>query len=171
MSIVTKCLNEWNATIEALGHGNQSLLIRKYGTTLENFLLYPTVSYTKNKDFLQSFRTEFQSFVKKNATPIKQGNKYEVKYYAEVEKIIERTPNNIMRFKNFHIWTNKHVKSYLENYKAYIWILRVYKLKEPVFLERSRGLRYANTLEEVSLEGMEPVLTDSEFNKILDNIK
>ena len=27
---ITKCLNEWNATIEALGQGKQSILIRKY---------------------------------------------------------------------------------------------------------------------------------------------
>ena len=45
----TKCLNEWNATIEALGNGKQSVLIRKYGTSLKGFLLYPTVSYA-NKD-------------------------------------------------------------------------------------------------------------------------
>ncbi len=29
----TKCLNEWNATIEALGQGKQTILIRKYNTT------------------------------------------------------------------------------------------------------------------------------------------
>ena len=29
MSGITKCLNEWNATIEALGQGKQTILIRK----------------------------------------------------------------------------------------------------------------------------------------------
>lgn len=29
MTEITKCLNEWNATIEALGCGKQSILIRK----------------------------------------------------------------------------------------------------------------------------------------------
>jgi hypothetical protein len=51
-----------------------------------------------------------------------------------------------------------------------VWILRVYKLKEPVMAERTRGLRYANLLEEVSLEGIKPVLSDSEFNAIVQEI-
>lgn len=38
----TKCLNEWNATIEALGQGKQTILIRKYDTTLKEFLFFPT---------------------------------------------------------------------------------------------------------------------------------
>lgn len=33
MTEITKCINEWNATIEALGQGKQTILIRKYGTT------------------------------------------------------------------------------------------------------------------------------------------
>ena len=28
MSEITKCLNEWNATLEALGQGKQTILIR-----------------------------------------------------------------------------------------------------------------------------------------------
>ncbi len=29
MTEISKCLNEWNATIEALGQGKQTILIRK----------------------------------------------------------------------------------------------------------------------------------------------
>lgn len=36
--------------------------------------------------------------------------------------------------------------------------------------ERTRGMRYANLLEPVSLDGTKPVLSDSDFNKILDKI-
>ena len=50
---------------------------------------------------------------------------------------------------------------------AYIWILRVYELKEPYWAEPTPGaLRYANLKEEVSLKGMEPVLNDTEFVKL-----
>ena len=52
MMEITKCLNEWNATIEALGQGKQTILIRKYGTTLNKFLLYPTNSYANKDDVL-----------------------------------------------------------------------------------------------------------------------
>ena len=55
MSEITKCINEWNATIEALGQGKQTILIRKYNTTLKEFLLYPTVSYANKDNVLDSF--------------------------------------------------------------------------------------------------------------------
>lgn len=69
MTEITKCLNEWNATIESLGTGKQTILIRKYQTTLDEFLLYPTVSYANKDDILDSFDKEYQTFVKKNLLP------------------------------------------------------------------------------------------------------
>ena len=57
LSEITKCLNDWNATVEALGQGKQTILIRNTGTTLKEFLLYPTVSYANKDDYLDSFKT------------------------------------------------------------------------------------------------------------------
>ena len=37
--------------------------------------------------------------------------------------------------------------------------------------ERTRGIKYANLLEEVSLEGIKPVLSDYDFSKIIKDIK
>lgn len=52
MEAITKCLNEWNATLESLGQGKQTILIRKYNTSADKFLLYPTTSYANKDDFL-----------------------------------------------------------------------------------------------------------------------
>lgn len=171
MNKITKCLNEWNATIEALGQGKQTILIRKYGTNIDKFLLYPTTSYALKDDYLDSFGTEYNIFVAENALPKREGNKTEVKYYAEVEKVIEKPSQRIGSLNKYHIWTKEHVKSYLGNQKAFVWILRVYKLKEPVMAERTMGMRYANLKEEVSLDGIKPVLSDIAFNKITTKIK
>ena len=65
MTEITKCLNEWNATIEALGCGKQSILIRKYSTTLNEFLLYPTVSYANKDNYLDSFKMRILILLKK----------------------------------------------------------------------------------------------------------
>lgn len=170
MTIITKCLNEWNATIEALGEGKQTILIRKYSTSINEFIFYPTTSYALHDDFTKNFKTEYQSFVKENSLPRKEGKKSEVKYVAKVEKVLEKPNNKIGGLNKYHIWTNEHVKAYLRHKKAYIWILRVYKLKRPVMSERTSGLRYANLLEGVSLEGIKPVLSDSEFFKVLNDI-
>ena len=72
---ITKCINEWNATIEALGQGKQTILIRKYATTLNEFLLYPTVSYANKENILDSFQDK--QFVKNNLLPM-EDNGYEV---------------------------------------------------------------------------------------------
>lgn len=167
MTEITKCLNEWNATIESLGQGKQTILIRKYGTTLKEFLLYPTVSYALKDDVLDSFQD--QDFVKSNLLPKGEDGTYEIKYYATVEGVIEKPSSRIGTFNKFHIWTRDHVKDYLGRKPAQIWILRVYELDEPQMLKRNRGMRYANVDRPVKLEG-KPVLSDKEFNKLKKEI-
>ncbi|AUB58812.1 restriction endonuclease [Methanobacterium sp. MZ-A1] len=171
MAQITKCLNEWNATVEALGQGKQTILIRNYNTTLPNFILYPTVSYALKDNYLESFQPKYRDFVEENALPLKENSKFLVKYFAKVEKVIEKPVSRVGSLKNYYIWTSEHVKSYMNTPKAKVWILRVYELKEPVMAERTRGMRYANLLEPVSLEGIKPVLTDSEFLKTVREIQ
>ena len=167
MTEITKCINEWNATIEALGQGKQTVLIRKYNTNLKEFLLYPTVSYANKDDVLESFQDK--EFVKDNLLPNGENRTYEVKYYAKVEEVIEKSSARIGAFNKFHIWTREHVKNYLGKTSAKIWILRVYKLNQPQKLKRSNGMLYANVDKPVKLEGT-PVLSDAEFNKLKDEI-
>lgn len=167
---ITKCLNEWNATVEALGQGKQTILIRNYGTNVPEFLLYPTVSYTNKDNFLDSFKEDFKGFAEENSLPKAEGNNKKVKYFAKVEEIIEKSSQGIGTLKPYHIWTNEHVKSYLNKSKAYIWILRVYKLETPVMSRTNGGVKYANLLKPVSLEGSKPVLNDSEFSKTVAEI-
>lgn len=170
MQSTHKCLKEWNATIEALGQGKQTILIRNYKTTVIEFLLYPTVSYALKDDYLESFQTKYQDFVKSNSLPDKKGDKVRIKYFATLEKIIEKPVSGIPSDKHY-IWTKNHVKNYMNGKTAFIWVLRVYTLKEPYWAEPTRGaIRYANLKEEVSLEGIEPVLSDSEFAEIVKKI-
>ena len=167
MTEITKCINEWNATIEALGQGKQSILIRKYNTTLKEFLLYPTVSYANKDDVLDSFQDK--EFVKDNLLPNGDAKNYEVKYYAKIEDVIEKPSTRIGAFNKFHIWTRDHVKNYLGRKPAKIWILRVYKLNNPQKHTRTNGMLYANVEKPVKLDG-EPVLSDNEFNKLKKRI-
>lgn len=170
MKLTHKCLKEWNATIEALGQGKQTILIRNYKTNVTKFLLYPTVSYALKDDYLDSFQDKYHDFVKHNALPEKKGDKVLIKYYATVEEIIEKPVSRIPPASNY-IWTRDHVKSYMKGRSAYVWVLRVYKLSEPYWAPPTPGaIRYANLKEEVSLEGMEPVLSDSEFHNLFERV-
>ena len=169
MSETTKCINEWNATIEALGTGKQTILIRKYDTTQKEFLLYPTISYANKDNVLDSFQEEYKNFVKDNLLPNGENRTYEVKYYAEVDEVIEKPSTRIGAFNKFHIWTRDHVKNYLGRNPAKIWILRVYELDEPQALKRSNGMLYANVEKAVKLEG-KAVLSDNEFSSLKEDI-
>ena len=169
MSETTKCINEWNATIEALGTGKQSILIRKYDTTQKEFLLYPTISYANKDDVLDSFQDEYKDFVRDNLLPDGENRTYEVKYFAKVDEVIEKSSSRIGAFNKFHIWTRDHVKNYLGRNPAKIWILRVYELDEPQALKRSNGMLYANVEKVVKLEG-KAVLSDNEFGSLKEDI-
>ena len=171
MSKIRKCLNEWNATVEALGQGKQTILIRNYGTNVPEFLLYPTVSYANKDNFLDSFKEDLKRFAEENNLPKTEGKNKEVKYFAKVEEIVEKSSQRIGTLKPYHIWTNEHVKSYLKKNKTYVWILRVYELESPVLSQTNGGIKYANFKEEVSLEGIKPVINDKDFNKLLKDIK
>ena len=101
--------------------------------------------------------------------PIGENRTYEVKYYATVEGVIDKSSTRIGAFNKFHIWTRDHVKNYLGGKKAKIWILRVYKLDKPQICKRSNGMIFANVDKHVNLKG-KPVIADKEFNKLKEEI-
>lgn len=170
MKATHKCLKEWNATIEALGIGKQTILIRNYSTTLKGFLLYPTVTYSSKENYLDSFQEQFQDFVDKNALPKKKDDKILIKFFCSLEKIIEM-PVSMIPSDDYYIWTEEHVKEYITGKTAFIWVLRVYYLKEPHWAEIRGGIKYTNLKDDVSLGGIHPVLSNSEFSKILGELK
>ena len=170
MKKITKCLNDWNAIIEALGQGKQTILIRTYDTSLKEFLLFPTTSYAFDQNIEDSFKEEYRDFAKENLLPKMNEGEFEIKYYAKVEKILKNIPN-INYFEKYHIWETSHVNDYIRRKRPYVWVLRVYEIEEPVLLKRSKGIRYSNVNKEVSLENLKSVISDEEFEEIFSNLK
>jgi restriction system protein len=170
MQKVNRCLKEWNSTVEALGHGKQTFLIRSYDTALEGFFLYPTGSYSIRKGYLDAFKEDYYNFVEENSLPRKKGKQTEIKYYADVVKIIKKPNLSINRLLKYHIWTNEHVRDYLKNSQGYIWLLRVHKLKRPFYADESKAIRYVKLKRGVSTDGMIPVINDDDFNKVYSKI-
>ncbi len=157
--------------VEALGKGEQTILIRRYPTTLKEFLLYPTISYTNNEEFLNSFKMAYRDFAEENSLPNSKGKKFEIKYYAKVENVIKKTPESVNDINRFHIWDKKHVNTYIHGKIPYVWVLRIYKINNPEFLTRTGGMRYANVNKEVDIDNLTPVISDKDFNKIFCELK
>jgi len=86
-----------------------------------------------------------------------KNNKVLVKYYAKVVDVLEKPKNQMGRIKKYHIWASEHVRSYIPQ-KAHIWILRVYKLRKPVYTGRTKGMVYANTLTPIDVSGAKAVI-------------
>ncbi len=106
-----------------------------------------------------------------NALPDKSDDKVLIKYYVTLENIIEKPVSRIPSDK-YYIWTRDHVKNYMSGKTAFIWILRVYNLREPYWAEPTPGaIRYANLKGNVSLEGMEPVLSGTDFDSMCNGLK
>jgi len=115
------------------------------------------------KNYLESFQGKHKQFVKENSHPDKKGDDVLIKYFASLEEILEIPKSKIPSDKKY-IWTKDHVKSYMTGKKLFAYVLRVYSLKETYWAEPKPGaLRYVNLRQNVSLDGMQPVLSDSEF--------
>lgn len=165
-----KSLKEWNAIIEALGQGKQSIIIRKYNPAHKGLFLYPTFSYAK-KDIFKMFKGECIDFVDNNLLPKIEKNKVEIKYLAKIDNVIDVDPLVVKKFNNYHIWAEKHVKDYVGRKKAKIWVLRVYKMNKPFMAKPNRGLLYANLTQDLDLDNSEPVLSDEKFYSLLNELQ
>ena len=171
MKEINNCLKEWNATIEALGNGYQTILIRTYTTKKKDFLLYPTSNYTYTKGYIKNFQDRYHSFIEKNALPNKEEKKTQIKYFASVEDIMTIYPSRINSIKDHIIWDTTHVKRYLRGKKGFLWLLRIYKLNEPHMADPTPGaIRYANLNEKVQISNLKPILSDKEFIKKAEEI-
>jgi|BioPla2DNA2_1021312.scaffolds.fasta_scaffold63976_2 hypothetical protein len=163
-----QCVKEWKATIEALGQGKQSIFLRVYPTNKNGFLLYPTTNYAIKDDYLQGFKTNHHEFVESNS---KSGSGIEIKYYADCVDVMQVSLNKISKLDKFYIWTKDHVKSYINNRKAYVWLLRVYELENPEMVTMATGQIYAKVNKNIDLTNMKPVLSDEKFNETVEKIK
>lgn len=170
METIEKGFKEWNAVVEALGKGIQTIVIRKPKTHNELFLLYPTIFYATKDNFLVNFQKKYRNFVSDNALPKKMNNKTEIKYFAKVHQIIEASKPSIKRLKDYYIWDPRHIESYLEK-TGNIWILRVYELESPVMVTRKNGITFSNISEKLTTAGSKQVLSDKEFKKTVKEIE
>ena len=167
MNVCNKCLKVGNPIVEALGAGIQTVMIRTYKPSPvgKQFVLFPT-SFYKNLKTDYVFKDEFLDFVNNNIIPYNEDSMTEIKYYATVEYVIEDKNIPLSYLNDFHVWTDMHVYDYLGEKPIFIWLLRVYKLKKPVFRGNAKGNVYANLKEGISLDGIKPVISDDEFKEI-----
>jgi hypothetical protein len=188
-------LKEWGIVCRALEEGRQVLLLRKGGILEyrqgfemkhESFWLYPTLEH-QSREFIQPDYLEKMDDILTGSL-----SKYvTIRSYARVERIYEIKNKSILpMLRRYHIWNDKYVQmriDYNPTKPLNALLLRVYKLAQPMSIEimpQWSGCKswinidipeymrfFENTGDINKLESLKPVIIDSEFKNITDEIK
>ena len=187
MSVPDKCqmaLKEWAVTCQALGDGEQILLLRKGGIHEDGkdfrvihreFLLYPTYEHQK-ADLL---RTEHQPALASLLEQPRDGKQITFSHFAVAEEVLEvEDQQKVDDLQPHYIWTTDYAQSRLRwkpMLPLSVMLLRAYRLEAPVIVpwlpEYSGCTSWVEVLTDVPLGRLEPVLTDAEFAARVDAIK
>jgi hypothetical protein len=177
-------LKEWAVTIDALAQGQQTLLLRKGGIHEESkefqvihreFLLYPTFLHQRE----ELLRPEYQPILRAVLAEPRQEGQIIFSHWVRVEEIIEVSQQDKVDGLSSHfIWTKAYAQSRL-HWKPVlplaVMLLRVYRMEQPVtvpLLKEYQGCTsWADILDDVPLGRLQPVLTDEEFRRRVDEIK
>lgn len=165
---------EWQVVVDALGRGEQMLILRKGGVQ-ERFVLeesefwfFPTYTHQK----LSSVRPEYRDRVRASG-PLA------IQHYAQVvfSKRIE-SPAVLARLAPYHIWSEPVVLERFRRWKeegVTGFVVRVFSLPEPRLLESRpeyAGCKSWVTLRTaVATDGLKPVLPDDRFERLVGEIR
>ena len=187
MTTSEKCqmaLKEWAITCEAIGRGEQILLLRKGGIHEEGkdfrvihreFLLYPTYEHQK-ADLL---RTEHQTALESLLGQPRDDKQITFTHLAVAEEVLEvEDQGKVDDLAPHYIWTTDYAQSRLRwkpMLPLSVMLLRAYRLENPVTVnwmpEYSGCTSWVEVLTDVPLGRLEPVLSDAEFKTQVDAIK
>ncbi len=187
MTTPDKCqmaLKEWAITCEAIGRGEQILLLRKGGIHEEGkdfrvihreFLLYPTYEHQK-ADLL---REEHQPTLAEMLERPRDDKQITFTHFARAEEVLEIEEQGLVDdLAPHYIWTTGYAQSRLRwkpMLPLSVMLLRAYRLEAPVTVpglpEYSGCTSWVEVLTDVPLGRMEPVLDDAEFQAQVGAIK
>jgi hypothetical protein len=176
-------LKEWALAVNALQAGKTIMLLRKGGiherggrfqVAHEEILLYPT--YEHQQPFM--LKPEYSNLV----IPVTSGWRPEtvqIGSWAEITDVFPVTQESIVSaLLPFHIWNEYFISDRLKwklRQPLYVLLLRTYKLPEvqeiPYSSEYGGCKSWIDLKEAISLQGAEPVLTNSAYSAIVAEIR
>lgn len=171
------CLKEWAAVVGALSCGRQILLLRKGGiaekkgefqVSHKRFWLYPTFEHQR-ADLIRPEERHFLEEAQAGHVP----GKVRISHYADVAESLEvKNFSALSGLWEEHIWTQDYLKmraDYKPEKPLMLLALRVFHLNQPRILEetpRYAGCRsWVALTEPLAIDGAEPVIQESEFEK------
>ena len=177
-------LKEWAVTVQALARGEQILLLRKGGIHESSkdfrvlhpeFLLYPTYEHQKAELLQPAYQPALEALLEQPRDP----GEITFTHFARMEEALELLEQDkVDDLEPHYIWTTAYAQSRLRwkpTLPLSVMLLRVYRLEAPVTVpwlpEYGGCTSWVEDLVEVPLGNMEPVISDEEFRRRVDEIK
>jgi hypothetical protein len=177
-------LKEWAVACEALGRGQQILLLRKGGIREEHrefrvehpeFLLFPTYEHQR-ADLL---RPSAQADLARVLAERGPANQVVLGYWAAVAEIFEVAEDGqLAAISPLHVWSEDYALERLRwrpRTPLQLLALRVYRLAQactlPVLAEYGGCKSWLTLAEPVIVEGAQPVLDQAAFDEQLARVR
>jgi len=175
---------EWAIVVDALGRGEQIIILRKGGISEgrdgfkvehERFLLFPTLFHQQRESVIESAQARYGEI----SGSFPKADRVRIEFYAEVVDWTEVTSlQEAERLRGQHIWRDGVIAERFEwgrkkeIYAIAVRVWRVPNLKELAMRDSYGGCKsWIEFEEEVSTEGAEPVLSEAQFEEKLTEFR
>lgn len=177
-------LKEWAVACEALGGGQQILLLRKGGISEEHkefrvehsqFLLFPTYEHQREELLKPPARPLLHAVLAGRPDP----TTVTVRYWASVADVFQVTESHELEaLAPFHIWSDSYALERLRwrpRKPLQVLALRVYRLPAertlPLLPEYGGCKSWLTLQEDVDVKDAAPVLGDADFELELERVR
>jgi hypothetical protein len=174
---------EWAIVVEALGRGEQVIILRKGGIREEHgqfhvdhreFWLFPTQYHEAECSVIPSMRPVLRSLA---ATASKEF--VDIQHYAMVDLLLRITdPAALARLQGRHIWTEQTLQERFQFGREpglHAMVVRIYQRSSSARLPLRESYGGCTSWVELeqgwSTEGLTPVLADVEYQRQRDEIR
>jgi hypothetical protein len=167
---------EWAVVVEALGHGEQILILRKGGIREQRgqfevdhreFWLFPTQYHEAARSIIPSKRPALRDIAAGAST-----DAVDIEYYVVADRVIHITDLALVkRLQGRHIWTEQTLQERFQFGREaglHALVTRVYRRQAPerFAMHKSYGgcKSWLKLDHALSTEGLTPVLSDVEYS-------
>ncbi len=179
MSSSKAALKEWAWIVEALGNGDQLLIVRK-GGLLENgfqlkhreFFLYPTWEHQEEEAIRSEFRQKYHASPPEGSSEISFSVAVGVAFWG-----IVRDVHQLTGLEKLHIWTPHFFEKrmqYRPEEPTIVALLRAYRLPKEIIHPVQPGYAgctsWVDLSQEIPMEGAVPVVDNQKFRHALEQV-
>ncbi|MBI1883767.1 MAG: DUF1802 family protein [Chlamydiae bacterium] len=175
----SKAFKEWAVVVDALGGGDQILILRKGGihegtggfeVEEREFFLFPTYEHQNQEELIPSVHARLDALLQSRP----QDGNIHLQFYASVQAVYQaKELEKLYLLEGQHVWSRSVVEerfSWGREKGLYVLCLRIFRLPEEILVphrsEYEGCKSWVNLGENFSTEGA-PVLSGKEFHQKL----